>query len=144
MKDKPPETAADALRALHELLLEPEPDFASMPLDQVREYLKAAGVDPSRIVREVQQQVAEARGQRRLDEARRQRERLKATVAPKGSSSKLEATFDEVMAEVRRFVGPEQAQVYARRYERQDAEDLESLLEDLEALRALRGPNGTK
>jgi hypothetical protein len=141
-KNKPPQTAAKALRALHELLLGPEPDFSSMPIEEVREYLKNAGVDASLTVKAVQKRVAEARGQQRLREARQQREHLEAKLTARKASSRLGATFNEVMAQVQKLIGPEQARVYARKYERQDPEDLESLLEDLETLKALREPNG--
>jgi hypothetical protein len=43
---KPPQTADDVLRDLHEFLLGAEPDFQSMPIEKVQEYLKEAGVDP--------------------------------------------------------------------------------------------------
>ncbi len=42
---------------------EPEPDFRSMPIDQVREYLREAGIDPEPTIGKIRRMIADATGE---------------------------------------------------------------------------------
>lgn len=138
-----PETASQFLDRLTELL-------ASLPdrsLEELKEDLRAQGIDPERVVERVERLVLSKLNEYRLrwqEQARRERrailERLPDFTAKlPATRPELERTLAEIIS---RLWGPgaeAYAQAYFRKLDQVTENDLRSLLEDLERLKLLEG-----
>lgn len=133
---KRPQTANDALRMLHEFLLGEEPDFRSMPNEEVQGYLEEAGVDPNPTIRAIRNQVAKAKGAQALKTARAKRQlRAEQAAHAKGELRELQSMGrEQLLGLVHQMVGHDAAAVHLRKYEELDDDDLRSLIEDLKML----------
>lgn len=131
---KKPETASQMLESLNEFLLGEEPDFKSMPADEVAAYLQKEKLDAGRVFKTARSALASAQGQIELAKARERRqllqEKLPTPLRPSGLREAL-------LQQIRELAGASAAQVYARKFEEAPDEDLRSLVEDFELLHQL-------
>ena len=128
--------AADALRALHEFLLE---DAESAPTaDQARARLKAQGVDTASIVKQIRGALAKQKAAEILEAAHSRRDmlvkRIQETPRAESKSGSLKERIQAALASL----GSAQQDVYWRKLESVKDADLQALLDDLLTLDELR------
>lgn len=136
--EKQQPSASDMLRALHELIQEPEEDVASKPIKEVQAELARRGIDASPLIASAKQQIAKARADAELASAHAQRARSLERLAD------LQAKIGRFPAAVREralavLVGlsaeqPKVAAAYFSKFEEASDADLQSLLDDLSML----------
>ena len=140
---KPPENATEFLDRLTELL-------ASVPdrsLEELREDLRARGIDPERVVERVERLVQSKLNEYRLrwqEQARRERlamlERLRDVTAKlPAPQPELEGRLAEIVSGLWGPRAEAYAQAYFRKLDQVTENDLRSLLEDLERLKLFEG-----
>jgi len=133
---KPPQTAQDVLRMLHEFLFGEEQDFRVMPIEKVQEYLREARIEPEPTIEAIRKRIAKSKGAQALRTAREQRLKRQRELSAGQEKRQDLGTLnrERLLAKLRELVGPAQAVVYMRHYENLDDDDLRSLVEDIEAL----------
>lgn len=134
------------LERLAALLREDKTDVESMNLDQLAEYLKDNKVSMVAPQKRFEILLKKAQARRKLEVAHQRR--LDAVAKTKGmftiGSSAVEAIRERVQAMIEKFKqhDPEQAQVYAREFEKATPEDLMVLEEDLMLLESDQSDHG--
>lgn len=127
-----PKTASDVLKALHLSLCDKEPDFESMPIENVLDYLKESGTDHKHALEFVQNEIKITKRSLALERAKKRKKTIKNAFS-KGAK-KVKRTKEEVERLIKFKFSENDAMVYMRKFEEVPAEDLSSLLEDLELL----------
>src|SRR6266568_9017415 len=123
------------LERLAALLREDDSDVEAMNQEQLAQYLKENKVDMANPQKRFAAILKKAKAQRRLEAARQRR--LEAVERAKGMLSAGTEAVSAVRERVRSMIekfkqhDPEQAQVYAREFEKATPEDLLVLEEDL-------------
>lgn len=149
--EKQQPSASDMLRALHDLVQEPEEDVASKPIKEVQAELTRRGIDTAPIIARAKQQLAKARADSELASARAQR--IRALERLKGIQARIER-FPAAVREHALTVltglsaqNPNVAAAYFSKFEQASDVDLQSLLDDLSMLDesddGKTNPNGT-
>lgn len=113
-------------------------------MDEVREDLKAEGIDPDRVIERGRKLVAKKLDERRLNwQAKAREERLaalksteKVQAAPMGRGE-LQEKIKAILSGTRGRQTQQFAQAYFRKLEQVTEKDMQGLLEDLERLRML-------
>lgn len=135
------------LERLAALLREDTADIDAMAQDQLASYLKDNKVDIAKSQKRFDLMLKKANARRQLEVARQRR--LDAVERAKGMLSAGSEAVSEVRARVSAMIekfkqhDPEQAQVYAREFEKATPEDLLILEEDLTILEMEDPKNGT-
>lgn len=135
------------LERLAALLREDTADIDAMAQDQLASYLKDNKVDIAKSQKRFDLMLKKASARRQLEVARQRR--LDAVERAKGMLSAGSEAVSEVRARVSAMIekfkqhDPEQAQVYAREFEKATPEDLLILEEDLTILEMEDPKNGT-
>lgn len=131
MGERKPETAAQTMEALNDFLLGPEPDFRTMPREELAAFVSKYGLDVGPLLKSVRSALAESRGKLDLEVAREQRLRLERESR---TSSPRPGLREHLLAQIEAIAGPRMSAVYARKFKEAPDEDLASLLEDFELL----------
>lgn len=136
--EKQQPSSSDMLRALHELIQEPEEDVASKPIKEVQAELARRGINASALIADAKQQIAKARAGAELASAHSQRARSLERLA------QLQAKISRFPVAVRERAlavlsglaeeNPKAAAAYFSRFEEASDADLQSLLDDLSML----------
>ena len=130
--EKPPTPATDAVKALAQLLHEPETE--NEPREQIQAELKSAGIDTAAVMKAVREKINQAKSRQRLAAAREKREALLQKVThlkaiASAGGAKLRAKVKELLdAE---FAGQQEAAVLFHKFEEAKDEDLQTLLDDI-------------
>ena len=131
MGERKPETASQMMEALNDFLLGPEPDFKTMPSEELAAFVSKHGLDVDPVWKSVRSALAASRGQLDLEIARQKRLRLERESR---TSSPRQGLREHLLAQIEAIAGPSMSAVYARKFEEAPDEDLASLLEDFELL----------
>jgi len=116
-------------------------DYRTM--DEVREDLKAEGIDPDRIIERGRELVAKKLDECRLSwQAKAREERLSALktterVKPPMAGGELQEKIKEILSGMLGRQTQEFAQAYFRKLDKVTEKDMQSFLEDLERLKIL-------
>ena len=134
------------LERLAALLHEDNSDIEAMSQDQLAQYLKENKVDMTNAQKRFAVILKKAKAQHRLEVARQRRleavERAKSVLS--AGTEAVAAVREHVHSMIEKFKqhDPEQAQVYAREFEKATPEDLLVLEEDLTLLEMEEPNNG--
>lgn len=132
MSSTSPEKYSDLVKALQELLYDDEPDYANMPLAQIKERLAKENIDISAMVADVRLMVAKKKAQKRLATAAAKREtleklaELKKNIPRSGIKERLVSIFSDLNSSQ-----PQLASAYFRKLEQVDEDDMAAILDDL-------------
>jgi len=146
MSIQDPRSDLTRLERLAAILREEEGDVEAMSREQLVQYLKDNNVDMAGPQKRFDAIVKKAEARRRLEVAAQRR--LAAVERARGMMSAgteaVAAARDRVRAMIEKFSqhDPEQAQVYAREFEKATPEDLAILEEDLAILEMTEPDNG--
>ena len=138
MPDEKQPSASDMLRALHNLVQEPEEDVATKPIKEVQAELTRRGIDTALIIARAKQQIAKARADAELASARA--ERIRSLERLGGIQAKI-GRFPAAVGEHALAIlsglsaqNPRVAAAYFSKFEQASDADLQSLLDDLSML----------
>jgi hypothetical protein len=138
MSGQDPKFELTKLQRLAALLRDDSVDPQTLSEEQITVYLKENKVDMVAAQQRFDRILKKAKALQRLEEARQRRLDVagKANTMLLGGSETLEAVRKKVHSMIERLKqhDPEQAQVYAREFEKATAEDLKLLEEDLTLL----------
>jgi len=113
-----------------------EPDLDSLTQEEVRQELRASGIDCASVLDRVKSSIQKHADRAALTQASQKRERL-LRPAP-GPLDAVRKTRDALLDEIRKLIDPVLAQVYMNKMEKAASDnDLSSLLEDLQEAKKL-------
>ncbi len=146
MSAQDPKFELTRLERLAALLREDDRDVEAMSEDQLAQYLEYNKVDMAGPRKRFEAILKRARAKRRLEIAHQRRLDAvdKAKDMLSGGAAVVESVRERVRAMIEKYRqhDPEQAQIYAREFEKATPEDLKALEEDLTILEMDQPENG--
>lgn len=145
MKNKTPNRAVDALKALHNFMCEPDEDIMNAPYEHIQAFLKEHKIDTVPMVNHVRQRIAKIMAEEELSKARARRLKLidKGIKIGKELPEKLKGKIQEILENLKASHSP-MAEVYYRKFEEASEEDYETLWEDLKLLEQINKEDSGK
>lgn len=146
MSTRDPESKLTKIESFAALLREDDVDIEAMGVEQIAQYLKENKVDMTEPQKRFDAILKKAQARQKLEIAHRRRLESveKAEDLLSAGSEAVGMVRERIRAMIERFRqhDPEQAQVYAREFEKATPEDLKVLEEDLTLLEMDRPENG--